>query len=437
MWQVLDLSELSVNLGQSIWYLHSQPPLFNVFVGILVKWTPAHYAKVFQVFNLGMTLISALMIYDAMKALYPSRTIALVLALVFLLNPAIILYENLFGYTSVTIFLVSAVVYSMVRYVVKGNLLTWGGVCLALVLLVLTRSSFHLLFIVAIVSILLAFNRETRRIRFVVVAAVSFLFAMSWYVKNYYLFDTFSSSSWMGMNMARIFPPASPLGEIRPFRPLEDYDGFYVSQPQTGVAVLDNRRKASGYVNYNHRDYLAISDLYKKEVLQTLQKATVPLDRVRDAFIIFFAPATHGPFIDINLTRMGVYAAAGAFDFSGFVRYQPVNPALGSDMTRQFMQQNGFSATAAVPVGLVWFLILFTIAIAWSAGLLTNGEKALVLGLVFIMTYGMLVGNLLEFGENNRFRLEISPVIFVLFGIALSKSLLLFQKINSSFKILK
>lgn len=437
MWQVLDLSELSGNLAQSIWHLHSQPPLFNVLVGILVKWVPAQYAKVFQVLNLGMTLISALMIYDAVKALSESRAMGLVLALVFLLNPAVILYENLFSYTSVTIFLVSALVYSMVRYVLKGSLLAWGAVCLTLVFLVLTRSSFHLLFIVAVIFILLAFSRETRRIRFFVLAAVSFLFAMSWYVRNYYLFDTFSSSSWMGMNMARIFPPASPLGEIRPFRPLEDYEGFYVSQPQTGVAVLDNPRKASGYVNYNHRDYLVISDLFKKEVLQTLQKETLPLGRVRDAFIIFLAPATHGPFIDINLRQIGVYGAAGAFDFSGFVRYQPVRPALGSDMTRQFMQQNGFSATAAVPVGLVWLLVLLTLAIAWSTGLLTRGEKGLVLGLAFILTYGMLVGNLFEFGENNRFRLEISPVIFVLSGIALSKSLLLFQKINSSFKILK
>ena len=47
-WQYIDISLLQHNLGQSIWYLHSQPPLYNLFLGCVLKLSPQHTALDFQ-----------------------------------------------------------------------------------------------------------------------------------------------------------------------------------------------------------------------------------------------------------------------------------------------------------------------------------------------------------------------------------------------------
>ncbi len=39
-WQYIDPVLLKTDLGQSLWYLHSQPPAFNLFLGIVLNLFP-------------------------------------------------------------------------------------------------------------------------------------------------------------------------------------------------------------------------------------------------------------------------------------------------------------------------------------------------------------------------------------------------------------
>src|SRR4051812_7911601 len=41
-WQLLPQDLLRHDLGRSLWYLHSQPPLFNAFVGVTLQMPSAH-----------------------------------------------------------------------------------------------------------------------------------------------------------------------------------------------------------------------------------------------------------------------------------------------------------------------------------------------------------------------------------------------------------
>lgn len=47
-WQNLDVLMLQQNLLESVYYQHSQPPLFNLFLGIVVKLFPKNYSMVFS-----------------------------------------------------------------------------------------------------------------------------------------------------------------------------------------------------------------------------------------------------------------------------------------------------------------------------------------------------------------------------------------------------
>src|SRR5262245_45155580 len=52
-WELLDPKLLQTDLVRSIWYLHSQPPLFNLSVGIVLKLAGSHAAAAFHLLYLA------------------------------------------------------------------------------------------------------------------------------------------------------------------------------------------------------------------------------------------------------------------------------------------------------------------------------------------------------------------------------------------------
>ena len=66
MWQVLDLKLLEHNFISSIYYLHYQPPIWNIIVGLIVKIFGSDYliiSKVIYFFNLIISLISIFILF--------------------------------------------------------------------------------------------------------------------------------------------------------------------------------------------------------------------------------------------------------------------------------------------------------------------------------------------------------------------------------------
>ena len=48
-WQYIEPALLKERLLESLFYLHSQPPLFNLFIGLALKAFPASYGTALQV----------------------------------------------------------------------------------------------------------------------------------------------------------------------------------------------------------------------------------------------------------------------------------------------------------------------------------------------------------------------------------------------------
>src|SRR5439155_1232088 len=59
LWQLLDLQLLQHRLAESLWHLHSQPPLFNLAVGAELKVVPNHVAGTFHLLFLLLGLTAA------------------------------------------------------------------------------------------------------------------------------------------------------------------------------------------------------------------------------------------------------------------------------------------------------------------------------------------------------------------------------------------
>jgi hypothetical protein len=274
MWQLLDLQLLQSRFVESIWYYHAQPPMFNVLTSVVVKIFPAHFYFVFHLLMLLFSWSVSLLMFATLRELKVSRSIAFSASVFFLLNPALLLYENLYSYTLVTIFLVTLITYFLVKFVKGQQFFDWSMFVLSCGILCLTRSTFHFVWLLLLVPLL--WRNFPRATRFRLVYGAALLVVLGWYVKNLVLFNTFSSSSWFGMNIARLVPPNSGLGSVGTFRPVSDYpDSLTSSNPFPEIAALSRTVKGKRYINFNHYSYIAVSGQFRAEVISEIQKNPV------------------------------------------------------------------------------------------------------------------------------------------------------------------
>ena len=98
-WQYIDINLLSNNLLQSLYYLHSQPPLFNLFLGLALKFFANHLELVFTVAYLLLGLLFTGSLYLLMHKLGVPDKLNILLAALYIISPAVVLYENILFYT--------------------------------------------------------------------------------------------------------------------------------------------------------------------------------------------------------------------------------------------------------------------------------------------------------------------------------------------------
>jgi hypothetical protein len=132
---------------------------------------------------------------------------------------------------------------------------------------------------------------------------------------------------------------------------------------------------------------------------------------VGNAFIAYFNPSTHAPFVERNFAMMNKYAKVMTLDFSSWKRYD----------------RGSVSATAALPALTIYVIVFALILVHRRTWLNDPLLRPVILFLASVVAYGMLVGNLFEYGENNRFRFETHTCFLIL-------AALLFDRIFENFR---
>src|SRR5947199_143356 len=78
--QVVDPDLLRTRLLESLFYLHSQPPLFNLILGLFLKVTPGHFDAAMHAFYLAQGIALSIAFYLLLVRLgigrWPSAVIA-------------------------------------------------------------------------------------------------------------------------------------------------------------------------------------------------------------------------------------------------------------------------------------------------------------------------------------------------------------------------
>src|SRR6202046_3395240 len=276
-YQFIDPELLKHRLFQSLFYLHIQPPGWNLYTGAVLKFFPTFYPSVFHSLYLLLGLGICCSIYHLMRICGVRRWLAFSLALWFIVSPGVILFENYMLYEYQVAFLLVVAAVALVHFIQDSRSL-WAMLFFAALFgLVLVRNIFHLAYFIAIMAALAVLSR-TRRRTVLLCGALPLLGILALYSKNWMLFGNFSGSTWMGMNMDVITVHQLTSEEARYFvhrgvisqaslldlgSPIDLY-APYIKMPSshTGIAVLDDCVTSTGATNFNCLPFLRVQRMY-------------------------------------------------------------------------------------------------------------------------------------------------------------------------------
>ena len=436
--QLLDRGQLRDNLFESLLNLHTQPPLFNLFVGLGLR-APSHLeTPLFHGLYLAAGLGIALCLYTVLRRSAVPTPWAVALTVLFSCSPGVFLYETWLHYDHLVLLLLVFGVLALQRYACERR--AWQAAIFVGTLgaVVLTRSLFHLAwFLVSVVLVLILASGNRRR----VLAAVSVpvLIVVGLHVQRLEEFNTFALSSSLGVSLARIsvfqLPltvreslvaagELSPVSLVEPLSPAPSYSGLVDVPEPTGVAVLDADEKGIYEnpptnpvfrANMNSLGYLAISESYLRDSIHVIRtRPGAYLQGVKTAIEVFFRPTSDFFTLAENRARVAPVEAFYNKAILGVVAGGAGEIAIPGSGTHY---RPGPARTAWTVVA--GYALAFVAGAAFLLKAVLRRRAAapvvVVTGFVwFTVVYVFVVSNLIEVGENNRFRLYSDPLVLVL-----------------------
>ncbi|MBC8033094.1 MAG: hypothetical protein H7Y03_03050 [Chitinophagaceae bacterium] len=411
-WQYLDIDTLKSDLLNGVFYDHTQPPIFNLLLGTVLKLAGAHSETAFVWMLKSITLANTFLLYALTKRMTLHKQLPLVFSLIYLLSPATLIFENeLFYTTFITLCLLIASLF-MLRLQLAITVKNVACFLIPLVIICLTRSMYHLLWLTVVMALVIFYLRKNEGVRTLVWGAlIALVVTGSWYAKNKIIFDTFSTSSWIGMNMARnVFHDASAIDSsriesIEPFSQISVYAAF-LSQDYAKYRGLNDRdlmmeMKNDSFTNTKHIAYLEISDKYLNASKAAIKAhPSSYLKNVLQSAIIFFAPGTRYPTTEHQVAHIKYYDILYSFNLTHF--------AHGKQQRRIALV---ISAFPKILIYLFVFGWLLARCLRTRRLQLIHAFTALVIGYIFF------ISSFFEHYENMRFRFEAEPLFLLLAAV--------------------
>src|SRR5262249_9113258 len=150
------------NALEAVFYQHTQPPLYNLYLALGLQFDEPHEFWVWSARAMGLVLHLAL--YGLIVRLGVRNWIAIFVAIAFAFSPASILCEPWLFYTFACAMLLACCGYWFHRAVASGRSLEIAIAFTWLALVLLTRSLFHVAWMVVAIVIALLGTRMKKRV---------------------------------------------------------------------------------------------------------------------------------------------------------------------------------------------------------------------------------------------------------------------------------
>lgn len=426
--QYLDIELLRNNLLESVWYMHMQPPLFNLFLGWVLQLFPASYPTAFNALYAILGLVVTYFLYATAREASVRPWLAFTITALFVLAPSTIYIEHWLFYALPEAALALAGVYTWFRYLRTERLLYLHTFFTLLAILALTRSLFHLVWLIGIAGLVILHQRGKRR-GVITAAMVPILIVLAFYAKNELVFDRFSLNSWTGMNLWRAASIGVPeptrkqlvadgelsrVSLIPPFEAFVSYPEFEQTQP-TGIEALDRPYRTTDSRNLNHRAFLSIEPQYRRDALTLIEQyPDTYLRNVMKSTLQFMHPPSDNWAFDTNRAHLPAWEKAyNAVVYGRFK--QPEDPGAKA--------KGGLLMDVGSPWELPLFSILLiplTIVLALARYARDPGSRTWLSIPLATILWVFAIGNLLDVGENNRFQFAVQPLLLIVAAFLLS-----------------
>jgi hypothetical protein len=435
-WQFIDPSLLEDQLLESVALSHTQPPLFNLTLGLVQELSPLSTAVSLQLLFLVAGVALALSVLYVARAIGCRRTTAIVVSIVVVCSPSALLYENWFFYTYPTTVLVTGAAACLAAWVRHGRPIWFVALCLAAGAAALTQALFHPLWFAATVGLAwLARPPVSGRALAIGVAAFVAVLLAAVIVKNQALVGVPATSSWAGMNLFRVTVEQLPADEraeliaegrlsaasqVPSFSDYQAYeDVMPPCEPSRDEPVLSEQVKSTGFVNFNYECFGPVFRQAQRDALEAVRADPAAAARAQIAsWQLSFMPSQDYQYLAPNRP------AIEPFDdlYRSTVLLTVPTPALvdlPTDLGGTYVDGNPFSLTI-----LVALVVVVAMAVRAAGRWRRGGADPAIVTLVYIgvtTLYVFVAGNGLEIGENNRFRYAVEPLMLVVLALAIER----------------
>jgi len=240
-------------------------------------------------------------------------------------------------------------------------------------------------------------------------SVISILVVGGWYVKNKLIFGKFTSSTWVGLNMARnvfhdngigdssrieAYEPFSRIGLYRKFLD----PAFEESYRGLNDADLLREMKNDSFINETEVSYIRVSELYQEASMRYIRSHPgAYAQNILQSAILYFTPAT-------------VYSLA--VEQSKKIKVYDVLYSLnGTHFAKNKQQRRILLTLSALPKMVLYFGVFFILI---SFCVKTRSISSWNLFIMLIIGFVFIVGSFFEHYENMRFRYETEPLFLIL-----------------------
>jgi hypothetical protein len=439
-WHLIDPVLLKTDLVHSVFRMHADVPLYSLITGTALKLAPQHPEWILGPFALGAGLAQQLLLFTLMLQLRVRFTLALAASIVFMLSPGGILFDTMNFKTPLLGALLIAMPVTLHRWIDSGR----SGAAIAFLAcgtaLIWLKPFYQLLWLLPAAIAILCVHRAWRRPRLVAASLALLLVASAPTLRNWALYDWPVSSTWVGMNFARLAlsPITQPrlaemrekgiisdIALIKPFSPLEAYP--LPLPPRTGIPLLDDTMKSVGVPNRHHLGYIRISRIYMNDSLAVIRANPMGYAKaVAGAMFLYFMPS-HDWFMSNGARFQRERDAIAPLE----TLYNALYGRISSPDQGYGLRGSDNRFLAAI-VYVPWLLVaayVFGSAAAVivllrarslvASGSITPAQIITVAFLLYTVCYNAALGSTMELTENMRFRFdaETLAVALVAFGI--------------------
>jgi hypothetical protein len=433
MW-LSDPSDLRERLFETLFYYHAYPPGMDLLTGILLKLGGLHAATLALVlfWFLGLVIVNSLLYLGRAAGL--SARVAFGVAIVFALIPQSIYFEHvyLYEYPITALLCLAAVFFERAVRVqslgagasAKAAFWLWFGFFLTCAIIGLTRSTFHLVWFIAMTGLGACFIEPHARRVMLKAACIPAALLIGLYAKNVVVFGVFEAYSsgpasyqivttwrlppeirntWIREGKLSRFAAVGPDAGPREFLPL-----FSTSENPEWPAQLNRLDRPTVYApNFNHWFFLEANIEKRRDALYTVKER--PLDYVAtvlEGFGDMLSPSTEWH----------------PHDKTGLSPHNEHRQVLG---WYEVLYNRVVHSLPVAPFGMYVFLPLVMVGALWrltpslrGSARYANGRAALLSFWLLNVAYVVAVSSMFTFRESSRYRYQIEPMIWLTAAIS-------------------